>query len=138
MAPVLESVSFKTWPKRDGTSFYVPNLKFKEGFTGPQVADVEQYWSLTEPVVTDPQQMIPRGFRYQSVFVTIDCPPCLHETQTFTATTGNTDPVWKYNADSETFPATTPTDWPTSITWTESKPNNGGYLVTKWTVKRPA
>jgi len=135
--PVLKSVSFKTWPKRDGTAVSLPVLEFKQGFTGAQVAEVEQYWSLTEPVVTPPTQMIPEGFNYQNIYYSVDCPPCLHTSQTFTATSGTTDPVWKYNVDTKTFPATTPTDWPASITWTESKPNNGGYLVTKWTVRRP-
>jgi hypothetical protein len=135
--PVLKSVRFKTWPKRDGTTVYLPVLDFKQGFTGAQVADVEQYWSLQPAEVIDPTQMIPEGFNYQSIYVTIDCPPCLHGEQTFIANSGTTDPVWKYNVDTETFPATSPADWPESITWTESKPNNGGYLVTKWTVKRP-
>lgn len=135
--PVLLSVTFKTYPRRRGSPLVVPVLRFKQGYSGPQAATAVQYWQLGAITPTSPSPMIPEGFRHQDCYYTIDVPPCLHDEITLTTTTGTEDPIWEFISESETFDATNFTDWPDTITWIESKPYAGGYLVTEWTINKP-
>ncbi|MEY3895828.1 MAG: hypothetical protein RLZZ214_1348 [Verrucomicrobiota bacterium] len=135
--PILLGIVYKIWNRKDGGSDIFPVVRMKQGFSGPQLATVNQWWQATEPSVTSPQQMIPEGFQYHCPRFSLNVPPCLHTAQTITVVAGTADPVYEYTTDTETFPATNVTTWPASITWTESKPYMGGYIVTAYTVNRP-
>jgi hypothetical protein len=135
--PVLKSVELKTYPRRSGTPMVVPVLRFKEGFKGPQEVEVKQYWQKEPVIPTSPSVMIPEGFRHQTPYYTVDAPPCLHDTITFTTTTGTTDPVWENISETETFDPTNFTDWPDFVSWKESKPYMGGYIITEWKLNKP-
>lgn len=136
--PVLQEITYKTFQRRNGTQIIVPIIKYKKGYSGPQVVSVRQYWSLTPVTPIPPVQMIPEGFRYQNPYFTVGVEPCLHGSITFTTTIGTTDPIWLPASDTETFAATNLTDWPESIVWVESKPFRGGYVVTEYTLNKPA
>ena len=135
--PVLEDLYIKTYQKRNGTVLSVPVIKYRSAFTGPQEVDVTQYWQKEPYVPVSPQQMLPEGFRFQCMYFTVDMPPCLHDTVNFAVSTGTNDPVWENYSETDSFPATNHITWPASITWSESKPYMGGYLVTEWVINRP-
>jgi hypothetical protein len=135
--PVLEDLYIKTYQKRNGTVLSVPVIKYRSAFTGPQEVGVTQYWQKEPHVPVSPQQMLPEGFRFQCMYFTVDMPPCLHDTVNFAVSTGTNDPVWENYSETDSFPATNHITWPASITWSESKPYMGGYLVTEWVINRP-
>lgn len=135
---VLLGISFKTWQAKNGRgSVIYPVPRYKQGYTGPQLATVTQYWSATQPPTVTPPNLVATGIQYQCPLYSISIPPCLHSTFVLSCTIGTSDPDWESATDSETFPATTYTDWPTSVFWRESKPDRGGYLVTEWTLQAP-
>ena len=136
--PVLLSISFKIFEAKSGESVIYPVVRFRQGFQGPQKATVTQYWSKTNPGVVPAISMIPEGFKYQCPLYQLGVPPCLHTSITMTCNIGTSDPDWEMATDSETFPATNYTDWPDSVFWRESKPDRGGYLITEYTINKPA
>jgi len=136
--PVLTSIYVKVFERRDGGTIQVPVYKFKQGYSGPQQAFATQYWQKDPVTPTSPIQMIAEGISYQNMKWGINIPPCLHPEVTLGINTGTVDPIWKFITDTDTFPATNYTDWPESITWVESKPYQGGYLITEWIVNSPA
>jgi len=135
---VLEDLYIKTYEKRNGTILSVPVIKFRSAFTGPQEVAVTQYWQKDPYTPTSPQQMIPKGLRFQCMYFTVDLPPCLHPVVDFFVSTGTNDPVWEPYSETESFEATNFTDWPDTIEWSESKPYMGGYLVTEWVINKPS
>jgi len=135
--PVLQSVTYQVYSKKNGGQLIVPIVRYKEGYSGPQLVTVTQYWQKDAIVPVSPLQMIPRGFTYINPYFDLKVPPCLHGEITMTLTIGTEDPVWELGSFSETFDATNYTDWPSSIEWVESKPYNGGYLVTEYTINSP-
>lgn len=135
---VLTKYAFTFWRQVEGRIIAIPDFTFKQGFSGPQVAHVRQWWQLESPTVTSPNQMIPEGAKFDSPLVRWSIPPCLHEEITGTCFIGAGDPEWFAAAYSKVFPATNFTDWPDNIVWTESKPYNGGYIVTEYTLNRPS
>ena len=136
--PVLQSIELRAFGRRNGSSLVVPVIRIRQGFAGPQQANVRQYWQKDPVTPTPPPSMIPEGFIQQTPYYTLNVPPCLHPEVTLSVTSGTEDPVWVYFGVSDVFPATNYVDWPESVTWLESKPYQGGYLVTEWTVERPA
>lgn len=136
--PVLKSLVIEQWTRRDDTVEYYPNVKLKQGFSGPQLATVTQHWQSTPPTIPNPPQMIPEGFTFASPLYTLRVPPCLHGAIAFSISTGTKDPVWKYQTKEEEFLATNYEDWPATISWKEVKNWRGGFLVTTYTIPRPA
>lgn len=136
--PVLIGIEYETYTKRSGGLMVVPHVTYKEGFNGPQIATATQYWQKSPITPVSPQQMIPRGFFFQCPYFSINAPPCLHSDVTFIVNTGTVDPIWEPASYTRTFPATNFVDWPEQIEWVESKPYNGGYIVTKWVINSPS
>lgn len=135
--PVLTDLTFKVWASKVGrdVTYVVP--RYKRGFYGPQAASVVQYWQQDAPTIVSPTHMIPQGFNYNCPLYNVSVPPCLHSKITLFCNIGTVDPDWEQQSDSEAFEATNLTDWPDSITWTESKPYRGGYIVTETTINKP-
>jgi hypothetical protein len=136
---VLESITFKAWPRRDGKADEIhADVRFKEGYNGPQKVDVRQWWQKEPYEVTPPTPMLAKGFSYTCPIFKISVPPCLHDEITFSpVTTGTTDPNYEFTTDSWSVPATNLTDWPEEIVWSEAKPHRGGYTVTEYTIAAP-
>jgi hypothetical protein len=136
--PVLTNFAFTFWRQVGGRLISLPDFTFKQGFSGPQVAHVRQWWQLASPTVVSPQQMIPEGCQFNSPLVKFEIPPCLHGEILGRCVIGVGDPDWYASDYSKIFPATNFLDWPDSIVWTESNPYQGGYIVTEYTLNRPA
>lgn len=136
--PVLQSINLVEWTARNGRgSVIYPDVAFKKGFSGPQIATVEQFWQKAAYTPTTPIQLIEEAMQFQSPLFSISIPPCLHTETTFYCNIGTSDPEWEPQSYSKTFAATNYTDWPESITWEAVQPYRGGYLVTSYTLDRP-
>lgn len=135
--PVLTNYAFTFWTQVGGRQIALPDFTFKQGFSGPQVAHVRQWWQLESPTVTSPNQMIPEGAKFNTPLVDFSIPPCLHGDIVARCVIGIGDPDWFAADYTKTFAATNFTDWPDSIVWTESDPYNGGYIVTEYTLNKP-
>jgi hypothetical protein len=136
--PVLTNYAFTFWGQNEGRIVAIPDFTFKQGFSGPQVAHIRQWWQLAPPTVTSPNQMIPEGAKFDSPLVRWSIPPCLHAEIEGTCFIGANDPEWNEASYSKVFAATNFTDWPDDIVWTESNPYNGGYVVTEYTLNKPS
>jgi len=137
--PVFVSLNLTPWVARNGRggTIYADYI-VKQGFSGPQIATVNQWWQ-SDPYHPDPPVfMIPRGINFNSPLFTISIPPCLHGNLNFYCNIGTEDPDWEQQVYSKDFPATNLTDWPDTITWHEVHPNRGGYLVTSYTLPKPS
>lgn len=136
--PVLKSLTFKIWEAKNGRgSVIYPVVKYKQGFTGPQAVQVNQYWQLAQPVVIPQLTLITEGIQYRCPLYAISIPPCLHVGLVLECNIGSTDPDWESATDAEVFEATPYTDWPNTIMWRETKPYRGGYLVHEYTLSKP-
>lgn len=135
---VLLGITFKTWEAKSGESVIYAIPRFRRGFNGPQVATVTKYWSKANPGEVAAVSMVEEGFHYQCPLFTVRVDPCLHQAITITCNIGTSDPDWESATDSETFAATNLTDWPDSLFWRECQPYAGGYMVTEYTVPKPA
>lgn len=135
---VLQSILFDVYDHKSGGSAIYPSAFYKEGFTGPQKAEVTQYWQKTAPTVIPQLQMIPQGFQFACPLYNLRVSACLHPAVTLTCNIGTEDPDWEMAAVSRTFAATNYLDWPEQVFWRESKPYMGGYLVTEYTIQKPS
>lgn len=136
---VLLGIQFKIWSRKGGAGSAVyPIPRYKKGFYEHQTATVTQYWQKAVPVIVPRPLMVAEGFTYRCPLYTISVPPCLHQTITLSCSIGSSDPEWASASDSEVFVATAYTDWPDEIFWRLAEPYLGGYLVTEYTLPRPA
>jgi hypothetical protein len=137
--PVLLSITLTEWTARNsrGPVIY-PDYTVKKGFSGPQIATVVQFWQKDPYTPAPPVQMIPEAMDFQSPLFSIGIPPCLHDETEFFCNIGTTDPQWEPQSYSKTFDATNFVDWPDTITWEAVQPYRGGYLVTSYTLAKPA
>lgn len=136
--PVLEYINLKSWPRRDGRLDKVfADVRFKEGYSGPQKMTVRQWWQSEPYEVEPPIPMLSVGFAYESPLFSIRIPPCLHGVVSFTTSIGTDDPTYTTAYEEWSTPATNLTDWPDSVQWVESKPHAGGYQVTEYTILKP-
>jgi len=137
--PVLTQIEFAIFNRKDGGSASIlPRIRYKKGYNQPQVASVDQWWQLDPVEIIVPQPMIPEGVHFQCPAFSISIEPCLHPQLDFSDSSGTNDPVWVEFFDLYDFPATNVTDWPDTIVWQESVPHEGGYMVTKTTLSKPA
>lgn len=137
--PVLIDLAFVTWARKGGAgSVTYPIPRYRQGFTGPQAVQVQQWWQKAQPTPIVPVSMIAEGIQFWSPLYKISIPPCLHSTIALSCNIGSSDPEWAAQSFTQTFPATNVTDWPAQIIWTESKPYLGGFLMHRYTIDRPA
>jgi hypothetical protein len=137
--PVLQYIHLETWTaKNNRGSVTYPDYIVKKGFSGPQIATVQQWWQKSAYSPSTPIQLIPESMEFQSPLFSIRIPPCLHDSYTFSCVIGTEDPEWESQSYSRTFDATNYTDWPDSITWEAVQPYRGGYLVSSYTLDKPA
>lgn len=147
--PVLQSLNFLFWARRDGGADIYPNFKFDpEGYSGPCKSLVTRTWKSTPFTGLYSEKLLPKPINYASPFFNLNVPACLHTEQFAVCNTGSGDPVYKINTgSSQTFEATqkmtsggltTQTAWPSSIRATDQQtPFRGGYLRTVRTVFKP-
>jgi hypothetical protein len=144
--PVLNSITFMNWQRRDGGLDIYPYVDMaKEGYRGPCKAQVLVRWASTAFTINKVPQMLPTSIYYASPFFRINVPACLHGAVTLFCDIGSTDPTYTSNVgSSQTEPATNYTSWDQADTGTgftaydEQKPFRGGYLRTTITVFKPA
>ena len=137
--PVLLQIWWDVWNAKAGRgSVVIPQVEYKEGFTGPQVVQVKQYWSKIPVAVIPPITMIPQGFTFRCPLFGLSVKPCLHPAIPIVVSTSPDDPEWEYTAVSRTFAPTNYVDWPNEIFWRESKPYRGGFLITEHTLNKPS
>ena len=120
-----------------GLYYYFPRMLFKQGFTGPQVAKVKQWWQKTAPKLSKPVIMVPSGTTFRSTFYDFTLPPCLHPKLTLGGVIGSKNPEYKVGVDRMVLPPTNYVDWPKEVSWTEVKPFKGGFLVNQTTLTPP-
>jgi hypothetical protein len=141
--PVLNTVEFMDWVRRDGGVDIFPRIVYaKEGYSGPCKTTVTTSWSKTAFTIPKADQMLPVRMSYSSPFFSVNVPPCLHGEVTFVCDIGSSDPVYAENSgSSRTFSATGPTDntWPATITaYDDQQPFRGGFLRTTKVIHRPS
>tara|TARA_B110000483_G_scaffold160296_1_gene190104 strand:+ start:1057 stop:2373 length:1317 start_codon:yes stop_codon:yes gene_type:complete len=146
--PVLERINIIGWETHDGQlKTYVEYDMNPEAFRGSCTTDVSISWSPSpfnssnggKPTV---QNFQPQSFSFGTPYVSIDVPPCLMDAAklgtALAASTGTSDPVYKYSGYIKHLPTTSPKSIPaTHVAKDTQEPARGGYLRTKWTVHKP-
>lgn len=147
--PVLQSLNFLSWARRDGGSDIYPNFKFDpEGYSGPCKSLVTRTWKSTPFTGLYSEKLLPKPINYASPFFNLNVPACLHTEQFAVCNIGSGDPVYAVNSgSSQTFEATqkmtsggltAQTSWPASIrAYDQQQAFRGGYLRTVRTVYKP-
>lgn len=138
--PVLGSIIYNSWPRISGQLDIYPAVKFdKEGYSGPCRCLVSRTWSPTPFTIAQVEQMLPERMSVSTPYYALNVPETLHPAWIFTSSSGTEDPVYEYVTFSDSFPATSPTDWPATITAYDSQdPFRGGYLRTTRVVSQPS
>jgi hypothetical protein len=140
--PVLDTLEFLDWQRRDGGTDIYPAIRFNpEGYNGPCRTTIQRSWSPTPfPNIPAVEPLQPTRIYYSSPFFSLNIPECLHGNIVAQCDIGSTDPVYALNSGSaRLFPATNETTWPASIIADDDQePYRGGYMRTVRTVFPPA
>lgn len=139
---VLDSVTpyeLDIWPRNaGGDDMYVRPLYSKEAYRGPCKAVVLETFHVTAPTPSEPNVMMPLPIDVSTPFFSLNVGPCLHDTLSFSITSGTSHPIYDYAGGTYSYPATSPIDWPASILAVdEVRPFRGGFLRTRVTVYPP-
>lgn len=144
--PVLDTIEFMDWVRKNGGTDIFPRLEFKpEGYQGPTLTTITRSWKSTPFTIPVVNQMQPRRIYYGCPFYTLNVPECLHGVVDCQADIGNGDETYTVNAGSlRTYEATTLSDgtpctsWPATLTaFDDQEPFRGGYLRTVRVVTAP-
>lgn len=139
--PVLDTLEFLDWQRRDGGTDIFPAIRFDpEGYNGPCETLIQRTWSPTPFAIPAVEPMLPTRIYYGSPFFTLNIPECLHGDIDAVCDIGTSDPVYTQNTGSaRRFPATNHIEWPESIVADDDQePYRGGYMRTVRTVFPPA
>jgi len=148
--PVLLSIAFGNVGKRPAPGIAAASNEayyeytMKPEWNGPTKCKHQVAFYTSNPIAayTDipEEKMVPRAISFNWPGVArLSIPECLHGTTSFSGTTGSNNPNYANVAyGSLSFPATTFTDWPTSIIGSyKVAPYKGGYLVHQITFYKP-
>jgi hypothetical protein len=137
--PVLSHIEVDVWSRRDGgaQTYFRPQFA-KEGYRGDCSATVTETFHRTEPEISDPTGMQPRSLSASNPFWSFSVSPCLHAGGSILFTPGTEDPVYEYAGANYVFPATTPINWPQSVTIESVSPFRGGFLKSVVTIFPPS
>jgi len=117
------------------------SIRMKESYSGPCVATLTLKWSSTIPTKLNstPDMLVTDAFANQGIFSNWSVPACLHYAVTWNELVGTNHPVLKDNqVRNVSFPATSETVWPSSVTLPGvPKPYKGGYLIETWEIDAP-
>ena len=145
--PVLDTIEFMDWVRKEGGTDIFPRLEFKpEGYQGPTLTTITRTWKITPFTIPVVAQMQPRRIYYASPFFTLNIPECLHGAVECVCDIGSGDATYTVNSGSlRTYAATTLSDgtacttWPATLTaFDDQEPFRGGYLRTTRVVTAPA
>lgn len=117
---VLTGLTYVDFEAYDSTgAAYVAESVFKpvieEGYSGPVRTLLQVYVSQTKYTVTTPTQFRPQPINFFYGVGKLMIPETLHVEVDIEFTTGTPNPRFPYQTFGDTFPATTPTAWPTFI-----------------------
>jgi hypothetical protein len=145
--PVLDTIEFMDWVRKEGGTDIFPRLEFKpEGYQGPTLTTITRTWKSTPFTIPVVAQMQPRRIYYACPFFTLNIPECLHGAVECVCDIGSGDATYTVNSGSlRTYAATTLsngaacTTWPATLTaFDDQEPFRGGYLRTTRVVTSPA
>lgn len=141
--PVLDSIEFMDWDRRDGGVDIYPRVNYaQEGYRGPCLTTTTVTWSKTPFTITKADQMLPTSIHYASPFFSLNVPECLHGAVDAQCDIGTTDPQYRQNVGStRTTAATNYVDWDAANPLTAydgQTPFRGGFLRTVKVVQKPA
>ena len=138
--PVLDSIEFMDWVRRDGGVDIYPRFEFEpDGYSGPCAVTTTRTWKKTPFTDILIEQMQPTPVNYSSPFFNLHIPSCLHGAVTSVCDIGSTDPIYDENVgSSRTTPATVPTTWPATLrAYDGQTPFRGGFLRTVHIISKP-
>lgn len=135
---VLSGIKIFTYTLRmGGTESYGEEVFSKEAYRGPCRARIQTTWSVSPFALTGPQVMLPLPITINTPLFSISIGPTLHTGLFMNAVIAN-HPKYALNIGTFTWPATSPTDWPSSIVAVDQqRPFRGGFLRTVVTVYPP-
>ena len=136
---VLNSIKVDVWPRNEGgADMYTRPYFSKESYRGPCSALVQETFFTKPPPVSAPKVMMPLPIDLATPFFSLNIAPCLHGALNISITSGTEHPIYDYTGGVYSYPATTPTSWPSSIVASdEVRPFRGGYMRTKVTIYPP-
>jgi hypothetical protein len=137
---VLLGFNFFSFPSSSGSVDSVTGLPIwkRQRYDGPCEATITETWTLNPPTPPSFTTMQPREIEYRSPLMSVSTPPCLHPKVILWDTPGANHPSLGFYVYSQTYEATSLTDWPaTYVASFTVRPAAGGYLSRLVEVKRP-
>lgn len=137
---VLGSIELDQWDRKDGGyEIYVRPVFSREAYRGPCNATVIESFSLVAPTGLSVDSLQPLPINISTPMFSISIGPTLHVSDSLAISTGTSHPVYEYTAGDFPIDATSPTDWPGTLTIDDSvSPFRGGYLRRTITINSPA
>lgn len=129
LPPVLDSLEFiPVGLKNGGVKVLV--WHHLTHFHGPFLAVVTEQFTLTAPTMLSVGTVLkPEQIQYEGIYFNVNIEACLHDSTPIHESTGTKDATYAYTTIDKTFPATSPSTMPDTITLVDTEPYQGGYLV---------
>ena len=136
---VLGSIPVDTWERKDGGfEQYVRPQFSKEAYSGPCKATIVERFYLNPPSSLSVENLQPLPINLSNPLFGLSIGPTLHTSFSLNVSTGTNHPTYEYTAGSFLVPATTPTEWPSTLTVEDDvRPFRGGWLRQTITIRPP-
>lgn len=137
---VLLGFDLYALPAADGSIYKIAHrpIYLREAYSGPCAATITETWTKNPPIPPVLAPMLEGEVWFDGALLQLPRHRCLHGEITFYEAPGSAHPELGNYLYSQTFPATSHTDWPvTHVASFNVTPAFGGYLSRKVEINRP-
>jgi hypothetical protein len=106
--PEILKFTKHTYSKKDGTETYRWEPDIREGYRGPYLAEVTEYWQETPNLAREPEKISPAPISFQTPLGGVSVGATLHPAYRFFIQIGTNHPEYDYQLWEQDIPATTP------------------------------